>query len=243
MNIKTWLFITLCSVWLFSSPVKADLIAQDWQVPGDSKLTLDPSTGLMWLSFSETFGWSFNAVQRELLQGDRFQGFRLPTEREVRQIMSTALIGDESGPVLQYFNKDLYFDQFVSRFSSTLSGGMTQSYAMHQIDDGRVVLSGLRDSAVNGQPSSDYLYHYHYAAAHITADFASIHAGVWLVKASLAFNPSSFRDVSTPSFSGLLFVFLLGLFLSLLARFSVKKPAFWVKRKTNALQLDHNENR
>ena len=86
------LIITACT--LFSSVARAELINTDWKVTGDEHSVFDTKSGKEWLSLSLTRGMTYNQVANQLGEGGQFEGWRLPTEDEVIQMISNSIIDD-----------------------------------------------------------------------------------------------------------------------------------------------------
>ena len=78
--------IALASVFALSSiGANAELVSADWKNVGDGLSTVDTLTGIEWMDLSETSNMSFNEV--EALFSSEFNGWRLPTQNEVSQLL------------------------------------------------------------------------------------------------------------------------------------------------------------
>lgn len=79
--------VLAASLMLFASASHADFIDTDWKVEDDAKATLDTSTGKEWLKFENTKGITYTELLSELGVGGEFEGWRLPTVREVKDVV------------------------------------------------------------------------------------------------------------------------------------------------------------
>jgi hypothetical protein len=69
---------------------------------GDKKAILDTTTNLTWLDFGVTKATSFNQVMNNL--NTTYQGWRLPTETEVRNLWSTLFPTSNNGDPYEIFS-------------------------------------------------------------------------------------------------------------------------------------------
>jgi hypothetical protein len=77
--------ILVSCILLSTGMANAGFVATDWKVSGDSKATLDESSGKEWLDLTETAYRSINQVSN-LLDSD-YLGWRLPTRVEVNNLI------------------------------------------------------------------------------------------------------------------------------------------------------------
>ncbi len=83
------------SVWL-APATRAELVSQDYLVPGDGLLTLDSQTGLRWLDVSATQGLSAKQVLSGA--GGWFPSFRYATYTELSVLFEHAGLPNLAGP-------------------------------------------------------------------------------------------------------------------------------------------------
>lgn len=83
--------IALTSFMLCSLQSHAALVATDWKVAGDNLATLDTVSGLEWLDLTVTDGYSISKALSETGVGQRLEGWRLPTHKEVIAMLSRQL--------------------------------------------------------------------------------------------------------------------------------------------------------
>ena len=85
---------TILSMFLgvYGALCHSALIEAQWSggAPGNTDLTLDTGTNLLWLDIPVTRNMSYNQVQRLLAPGEVFAGFRYATADEVRGLFSSA---------------------------------------------------------------------------------------------------------------------------------------------------------
>ena len=152
-----------------SSFAHAEFIETDLLVQGDALSTLDTDSGLEWADFSLTMGMSIGEVQDKL--NSDFQGWRLPTESEVKDL-AFKMFGDVGFNAWGYYSG--YHDnraEWLSLFGS-VSGKFGQtSWGLYETEQGDIWLTGADQS---------YLYDgYHYYAHGMYDNHA--YAGVFLV--------------------------------------------------------------
>jgi hypothetical protein len=84
--------IGVCVIAVLSlSPIaSAELQSTDWLNEGDSLATLDTLTGIEWLDFSYTKGKSRLWLESNLQAGGELEGWRLPTNDEVYQLLESS---------------------------------------------------------------------------------------------------------------------------------------------------------
>ena len=83
---KNVMKIALISALALSSiAANAEFIKGDWKTAGDSLSVVDSETGIEWLNLAQTDGMSINQVQSQL--DSTFEGWRLPTQSEVAEMM------------------------------------------------------------------------------------------------------------------------------------------------------------
>ena len=61
----------------------ASVVSTDWQVSGDNLVTQDTTSGLEWLSFTQTINTSRDYVLSQLSSGGQYDGWRYATDNEV----------------------------------------------------------------------------------------------------------------------------------------------------------------
>lgn len=141
----------------------ADYVDTDWKYEGDSRATLDTSSGKEWLKLSATSGMSIAYVQSQLGEGGRFEGWRLPTFAEVNDLILAILPSrdfyfgevnasyehvyyDNYDPEMQLFRHSLGESYYQTASNSMWSAG---SYLG---DDGMVYTAGhFRNDKPSGQ--------------------------------------------------------------------------------------------
>ena len=133
-------------IGLSSINAYAELISTDWRTQDDSLSTLDRKTGIEWMDLSQTAGKSFNQVLTE------FEGWRLPTETELRGLFLSYLPSIEpnfdtptrtdytKGAWHHFVNKAEYDE--ITAFTAFIGSG----YASYIGDDGQ----GHMASALKG---------------------------------------------------------------------------------------------
>tara|TARA_Y100000310_G_scaffold149818_1_gene149201 strand:+ start:11410 stop:12111 length:702 start_codon:yes stop_codon:yes gene_type:complete len=208
---------------LASISANAEFIKGDWLHENDNLSFVDTETGLEWLSLRKTIGMSIDEVKGKL--DSQFVGWRLPTEKEVIQVINgftpfdyegrdgfwsynNDQIQSEVDEILHYFGVTQYFSTANS------------SLGTHLLDDGTVGHSGA--SSYHKASYYDRIYQAKYF--YDDSDFSSANYGVFLVSdggATLASkenpeinaaNPNSPLNISdVPSESG-----IIGLGLALL---------------------------
>jgi hypothetical protein len=143
---------------LLSANASAELLHTDWQSAGDGQVTFDSDTGIEWLKLLHTSGWSINNVSAQTGVGGAFEGWRLPTQAEVRAHM-TVLTGREFGTT-QLYSEDLGTRQHLQEFLGLSGTSDRYAYGLHVMDDNRVLMSGLY------VPAYSYSQYYHSAYSH-----------------------------------------------------------------------------
>ncbi len=86
----------LAGCFVLTGSMSAAVISRDWVTPGDGLLTYDTLSGLEWLDLSQTlmgdypgvtFEDRFQAVVAKTASGERFEGFRVATVAEAKQLI------------------------------------------------------------------------------------------------------------------------------------------------------------
>lgn len=83
--------LTLCAFatsLVASMPAHAEFIFTDRKVQGDNQAVLDTVHGKEWLRFANTTQYTYNEVVEQTAQGGQFYGWRLPTEAELRAMLT-----------------------------------------------------------------------------------------------------------------------------------------------------------
>jgi hypothetical protein len=153
MKLLSTLF-AVSAISLASMSANAELIATDWKTMGDSRATLDESTGIEWLDLTQTDGMSIDTV--ESLLSSRFEGWRLPTRSEVTQLMVNAFPSKagymETSGYYAFTNAttDNEADNFRALFGATDATSTDAfSYGMFKNDvvgaSHSILVSGVRD--------------------------------------------------------------------------------------------------
>lgn len=132
-------------------PATAGFVHQDYKVAGDNKTTLDQDTGLEWLKLSETKGLSVGQVSGQLGADGKFSGWRLPTGKEVAELLSAIFNGsepDENSTIVGV--NSTYVNSWFNWMGSWLwTNGSFYSYGLHyqsEPGEGLVVMTGVRGS-------------------------------------------------------------------------------------------------
>lgn len=99
------------------------LSSADWKTGGDGLLTYDSNTGNYWLDLTQTQGMSYNSVVASLAPGGLYEGFRVATYAEARQLFA-------DGDIPDLFNSSPPSAVEVSRIQSILDLiGRTATYS------------------------------------------------------------------------------------------------------------------
>lgn len=156
-----------------------DFFETDVNGSGDNLATLDYSTGLEWLDFSQTAGMSIDQVRIETEAGGLFDGWRLPTGEEVTTLFNNWFDYDSDGQTLQN-NHWGSFDKnasWTSTFADTFGySNFPRSYALYEGVDNRTLLFGVGNFS-----SKDYLYFNYTSGDAPTSADNSVYFGVALV--------------------------------------------------------------
>lgn len=114
---------------VFSSLSQAEMIVGDLDQAGDGKVTIDTSTGIEWLDLTDTKGMSVNAVLAEMGKGGLYEGWRLPTEEEVRTMFN--------GYLSPYRNVAETTENYYVKFYAKTNSGIWNAYRAMESDLGR----------------------------------------------------------------------------------------------------------
>lgn len=188
-------------------PATAGFVHQDYKVAGDNKTTLDQSTGLEWLTLSETRGMSINQVLGQLDASGRFNGWRLPTGEEVEALLSSIIplsfnnIAPDAMTVISPAPAD-YVNAWISWMGGASPAPNFYSYGLYLQNTPtgeKTLMSGAMKSGTAYQIYDDYLGNY-------TATYSHIYYSVFLVRDTVASSPEETSDVPAP-FSMMIFGF------------------------------------
>lgn len=126
--------IVIAGTITFSSmAVQAELLSTNWLTEGDSKATLDTSSGLEWLDLTETDGLSINSVSNML--STNYVGWRLPTATEVTELISNHF----SNSANSFSTIDELTLDWANHFGYTSTIG--QSYGVYS-ENGGIYMAG-----------------------------------------------------------------------------------------------------
>lgn len=140
---KTILAIALVSSVSFSA--NAEFIETDWLADGDKSATFDNESGLEWLDLNITRGMSLTEAKSQL-DGGTLDGWRLPTEDELLQLVIN-LFPSASSPYGGWTNISAEDNLF---YRNTFVSGDTAaySYGMFQHDNGQISFMGTYHSGL-----------------------------------------------------------------------------------------------
>jgi hypothetical protein len=152
---KKLIKVSLFTILLFTTPVKAQLIQWDAFYSGDSLAVKDSESGLVWLDLSLTSGMSFNQA------GNAFSGWGYAQAKDVWRLIDTAfsdiqLVRHGTNEVLNYEqncpNSSSCYVQaqrWQVLFGAVTSDWYYQTYAfgLYEDDTSRLKMAG---SYVNG---------------------------------------------------------------------------------------------
>lgn len=119
----------------------AEFIHTDWKVEGDSRASLDTSTGIEWLKLNETSSMSYNSVSA--LLSTTYAGWRLPTSSEVIKMFNNLLggvYGNASGTSGVRYNTINASDRAL--FLTYFGLGSSYSYGWFARDDALEGIAG-----------------------------------------------------------------------------------------------------
>lgn len=165
MKFKTLTLLAGLVLGLASTQSHAALQSVHWKVDGDKKATLDTDTGIEWLDITETDGKSVNYVLSQLGVGGRYEGWRLPSEVEVLNLINSHFNTSLNGSTSVQFNgasavdgtrwmktKSIYdsFGVTYSRGSFGWSGFESYMYGKYIANDGNTVKTAGSLSWVDG---------------------------------------------------------------------------------------------
>ena len=156
-----------------------DFFETDVSSIGDALSTLDYSTGLEWLDFSQTAGMSIDQVRTETEVGGRFYGWRLPTGKEVTTLFNNWFDYDSDGQTPQtthwrVFDKN---SSWTSTFADTFGySNFPRSYALYEGANDQTLLFGVGNFS-----NADYLYFNYISGDAPTSSDSSVYFGVSLV--------------------------------------------------------------
>jgi hypothetical protein len=147
---KRNLFTLLMAISIFLMTVEANaaLLSVDSPVFGIGSITLDESTGMSWLDLSITAPYTLEQVLSKTSPGESFDGFRLATIQEVKNLIQDAGV-----------NTDLYH---WSNFT-------TDSFA--PISDLMSLMGGPLAYGDTGFPTGIYGYMHGHVADDMTPDW------------------------------------------------------------------------
>lgn len=143
--LKKWIFQAMLCFGVLSSQAQASFVHTDWKTEGDSRATLDTSTGIEWLKLNETSAGSSKTYLTVLSQLDTtYLGWRFPTEAELG-LMFRNLLGAPYGfaedqtlvnqsITISGAAKTLMHTYFGTNYGGTGSVGV--SYGWFQREDG-----------------------------------------------------------------------------------------------------------
>jgi hypothetical protein len=141
-TMNTFKTFTLGIAVLLSAGASADFVHTDWQTANDGQVTLDTDTGIEWLKINNTVSQSINSVSGQMGSGGVYEGWRLPTQAEVRAYMSD-LTGRAYGPGGRY-DESLSVAERAAAFVGVTRAEIyrTYSYGLHLMDNGQAAMSG-----------------------------------------------------------------------------------------------------
>lgn len=137
---------------LVSAQANAALMQTDWKLAGDGLSSIDTESGIEWIDITLTRSYSINTILPELAAGGKFYGWRLPTEAEVKSLVTNAF-GNHVLDIPTLMDGHLTDIGFtisdVQHFTRTIGGGAygTVGYlyggAYFKRDDGKQGVSGF----------------------------------------------------------------------------------------------------
>lgn len=84
--------LAVAYIAFFASTAQADFVDTDWKNEGDAKVTLDTETGIEWLKLENTADLSYSELQSEMAAGGQFDGWRMPTVTEIRELIYSVTV-------------------------------------------------------------------------------------------------------------------------------------------------------
>ena len=176
---------------LMSVSAHAGLSKIDWKTEGDNRIVLDSDTGIEWLPLSNTLGMSIDQVSAELGPGGQYEGWRLPTAKEVEGLMTTIYpaatnqFSNDGSQTVSGYNWYTGGSDYYASYRTAWSNwmGLTyyttghkstykrywQSYGLYMSDnpddpslaDEDVLMSGFAYQKHNTTTSRSYKYYYY----------------------------------------------------------------------------------
>jgi len=154
---KTLIAMTLLLAGL-STSANAEFVTGDYLKANDSRIMLDTTSGLEWLSLSLTASKSMNNVSA-LIDSGGYSGFRLATEEEV-VLMFDQFLTEDKNAWLSVGTRD-YFMDLLGKFDNTYTYGLVKG------SDGVITMYGARTldqtifrDYVNPQYTDSFSYSY-----------------------------------------------------------------------------------
>lgn len=214
--------LLLVCITLLSTQVNAEMVRGGWESEDSSEVMIDTSTGLEWLTLKATQGLSIN----DILEDDRFDGWRVANQSEVESLIANGLPRlDSSGENVSYNNLS-YSTSVHATWSDirTFSYWLGETKKTHQWGHSsgfyfNDALSELLYTRFDYIRNGKITYNYHddiKLTNNRVDDFKSNDFGVYLVSdggnsflsqsnpALNANNPNAPSDVPTPLFFGLI---------------------------------------
>lgn len=172
----------MATLGLISPNATAVLIDLDRNVPGDSELLFDTSTGFLWLDLSVTLGESYNQVITQMQAGGTYENYRYATRDEVLYLWSQANISDTNYTWVtngEWANVKAYADRlgtsmlFDPHGLGTHALGTVEGVQL-QTNERRSMETSYHSNGVEVRTSSNFYI--------VDVDFASIHNSSYLIR-------------------------------------------------------------
>ncbi len=192
--IKSSIFLVAIAMSGFAS---ASVVNGDWNT-GDGRAVFDTDTDLLWLDLNETSGYSVNQVLDQTVLGGQFEGWRLPSEGEVRTLYSNMFssLSFSSSGVSFHQNQYALTSPMIDVFGMSYDDGSYQhaqgTYLLDGSDTETGVALFMREKFGNAQGNVAI------GLAGSGADYVSENYSVYLVKNGGAEPELPTSDVSGP---------------------------------------------
>lgn len=163
---------SLFTITMIGASANAALVNTDLLVEGDKKAVLHEETGIEWMGYHATKGMSFSYVESQLLEGGKFEGWRLPTYNEVQAFMAEVGFNMGGGTVSSWSNTTQYsllqpaafrmFDFFGYNGTKVHFSGSASSTFIYKNNEDVAVRAGYqyRNSRYGSTPKPAYVTSY-----------------------------------------------------------------------------------
>tara|TARA_Y100001956_G_scaffold67703_2_gene69850 strand:+ start:106 stop:768 length:663 start_codon:yes stop_codon:yes gene_type:complete len=187
---KTLLAATLLAA---TGAAHAGFVEYDWETAGDGQVTLDTTSGNLWLDLDVTANMSINEVKELVANDARYAGWRLPTLTELYQLASNMFVTID--PETQYRGTTRHTSGNAAHYLMGQAGGGAYTYGIYEKNGGTYLFGS--------GPNGLYL---NYAWDSSGLDWSRVHEGVYLVSTDYNIsvdstqinNDMNVSDVSAP---------------------------------------------